>query len=309
VAPGFRSHDESQPIAKGLTSKTRKLLSKTSQTPAGLRIDNFEIGVLLQGVRYPFQLAPLDPEYVLVQEAVLEPRDEAIAWAEAMWDGKTIVIAYRSAIDEIIVSSITVHAIADGCASQTYYDAFSAGEGSLTTIRLPWDKTVSIPVEAELTLTDSATCLVPIIDARAVEERLRSPMAQLGLDNRTEEQLREQLLLERYRGTVLAGEDNEAPADTETSSTRTLDDYSLPAFSQAREWFAIADDWHTRLMASNCDEPMRTVLLDDGKSLLRYFERQSREHVHEARKVAASLVAQELTSHLQRAVYSREMGS
>jgi len=30
VAPGFRSHDESRPIAKGLTSKTGKLLSKTS---------------------------------------------------------------------------------------------------------------------------------------------------------------------------------------------------------------------------------------------------------------------------------------
>ena len=32
------------------------------QTPAGLRIDNFELGVLLEGARYPFHLGPLDPE-------------------------------------------------------------------------------------------------------------------------------------------------------------------------------------------------------------------------------------------------------
>jgi Tyrosyl-DNA phosphodiesterase len=280
------------------------------QTPTGLRIENFELGVLLEGARYPFHLEPLDPGSILVQDVPSPVQDDAIVWAEALWDGNAIVIAYRPAIDETVVSAVTVHAIADGRGCQANYQVSSTDEGSLRIVRLPWEKIDSIPVEAELIVTDRAACLVPILDVRAIEERLLSPMPQLGLDHRTEEHLREQLLLERYRGTVVAGEDNEVPPDTDHCSARPLDDYSVPMFAQAREWFAVADDWHGRLIAANCGGgSMRTVLVDDGKSLLRYFERQSREHVHEGHKVAASLVAQELASHIQHADHSQEKGS
>jgi hypothetical protein len=97
------------------------------------------------------------------------------------------------------------------------------------------------------------------------------------------------------------------PPDMGNCSARALDDYSVPAFAQAREWFAVADDWHRHLVAANDGGgTMRTVLLDDGKSLLRYFERQSREHVKDGHKVAATLVAQELASHLQHADSGQE---
>jgi hypothetical protein len=277
-----------------------------SQSTAGLRIDNFELGVLLEGVRYPFQLEPLDPDHILTQDPVVEAQNDAIAWAEAQWDGNTITIAYRSVIDESVVSAITVHAIADGCATHTNYSEVSIDECPLRTVRLPWERIDAIPVVAELILADGPTFLVPIIDARAVEDRLKSPMPQLGLDNRTEERLREQLLLERYRGTVLAGEDNETPPETVGETARNLGDYSLLAFVQAREWFEVVDDWHRRLVATQSGESMHTVLLHDGKALHRYFERQSREHVHDGRKVAALLVTQELALHLQHAESSRE---
>ena len=134
-------------------------------------------------------------------------------------------------------------------------------------------------------------------------------MPQLGLGRRTEERLREQLLLERYRGTVVAGEDDEVPPDTDNYFARTVDNYSVPMFAQAREWFAVADDWHKRLVAANGGGGMmRTVLLGDGTLLLRYFERQSREHVHEGHKIAASLVAQELASRIQHADHRQEKG-
>jgi Tyrosyl-DNA phosphodiesterase len=275
------------------------------QTATGLRIDNFELGVLLEGVQYPFHLEPLDPESILVQEVASPVQDDAIVWAEALWDGNTILIAYRPAIDQTVVSAVTVHAIADGRMHQANYQASSTNKGSLRTVHLPWDKIDSIPVEAELIVTDRAACLLPILDVRAIEERLLSPMPQLGLDHRTEERLREQLLLERYRGTVVAGEDDEVPPDTDSFSARTVDDYSIPMFAQAREWFAVADDWHKRLVAANGGGGMmRTVLLGDGKSLLRYFDRQCREHVHEGHRIAASLVAQELASHIQHADHS-----
>jgi len=277
------------------------------QTPAGLRIDNFELGVLLESPRYPFHFEPLDPECILVQDAVSPVLDDAIVWAEALWDGNTILIAYRPALVETAVNAITVHAIADGRGCQTNYQASSIEKGTLRIVRLPWNKIESVPVGAELILTDGPTCLVPIMDIRAVKDRLMSPLPQLGLDKRTEEHLREQLLLERYRGTVEAGDANEVPPDMGNCSTRALDDYSVPAFAQAREWFAVADDWHRRLVAAkDGGGTMRTVLFDDGKSLLRYFERQSHEHVKDGHKVAATLVAQELASHLQHADRSQE---
>ena len=131
-----------------------------------------------------------------MQDAEGEAQDDVIVWAEAQWDGNTIMIAYRPALDETVVSAVTIHALADGRGCQANYEASSTDEGPLRTVRLPWGKIDSIPVEAELIVTAGPTCLVPILDVGAVKDRLMSPMPQLGLDKRTEEHLREQLLLD-----------------------------------------------------------------------------------------------------------------
>lgn len=276
-------------------------------TPDGLRIENFELGVLLEGRRYPLELEPLDKDRVLIEEPTSDSSRGEIVWAEAEWDGTRISVEYRVASVENKVRVVVVLAVADGIAAEEHDRGPFPGKGTCRRLQISWPDSVGTPVQATLKTTGETTCTIPVRDSRDFQVRISAPLPQPGLDEKTEECLREQLLLERYNAALTAaegdaGEDPTEPGDDPPLMAATSD-YSVLAFEQAREWFAIIDEWQKRILAVQAakedNTQMRILLSADGRRLKEYFERQGDQLVDSGCRIAASLVVEEMHLRLQ----------
>ena len=255
-----------------------------------LRIDNFELGVIIDQTRFPFELETIDAKDVYT---CTDDSDEEYAiriWAEAEWDGKLISVSFRSSIAEVAPSAIIVQWVQNGMVGQDA-PALWTENGSLS-----WPENEKIPIELEIQMTDGGRLVVPVLDVRPFEVRSQAALPLVGIDELTQQRLREALLVERYNGSVASDDaftsDNsiigEDPSDTSAA------DYSVRAFGQYREWNAIIDEWQRQATRAMLDKFALSTIINDADGLIKYFERHASIHADEGCQVAARLAAEEL---------------
>jgi hypothetical protein len=275
-------------------------------TPQGLQIQNFELGVLLDRARYPFQTQPLNEDNVFVRESESFESPLGIVWAQAEWDGSHVLLAFRTRPDEVRLEGFSIRWVDNGHTGEEAVQPAALEPGTPSRARILWEDSRRVPVEAELQAPGASPCYVPVTDVRPVPVRVSDPLPQPGLDRETERELRDALLLQKYAGGTSTGpaEELDQPdlldPDFLLSSLRTAAaDYSVSAFVQAREWFGIMDEWDRQIGSlAEQDEVRRTILKRDGQALVRYFERQRQEANDAGHRVAADLAAEELNARL-----------
>ncbi len=270
-----------------------------------LRIENFELGVVVEKGHYPFKTQSLDESEVFVREPEFVELPAAIGWAEAEWDGQSILLSYRIVLADVRLDRVSIRWVENGLAGEQVVQPQVEERGVAHRVGIVWGNVSQVPFEAKLETTAGSMHFVPVSDARPLADRIKDPLPQPGLDKQTEEQIRERLLLRRYSGGTIAEDDRELEEETDVSDIDSLPstsasmsaDYGVKAFVQARKWFAVIDNWRRRLPAAG-DSVLRDILRHDAEALLQYFGRNRELAKEPGDRVAAALVAEELQHYL-----------
>lgn len=299
-----------------------------------LTIENFELGVCVPGVRWPFhRLEPFyDPNDAATVVVENVRATAVIMWARAAWDGKRVLIEYRAALGAEIAGSIF-----DGEQYERVV-AWNPGEGGapakgvdkdsgLRMASVPWATHKRPPRMVELTCrTEDMT--IAVFDERPASEREATLPPELDPEFAT--RLRDTLLFERYGGVVpddledieteeiaaecAVGEDVEGgnsgaedfsddPQVGDCGNSKD-DGYRMPATERARQHFKVVDGWATfakRAMAQGGNEFERSLCERDGVLLIEAFNRQVALDVktRPTQGIGARLAGEELSGRVR----------
>jgi hypothetical protein len=263
-----------------------------SDGQGGLTIENFELGVCVQGEEWPF--GSLGAFADVADIATIEDRParsaSSLTWASATWDGKRVHVECR-----VAHAKLDVEGSVSAAERRQAILRWKAGAGSnLMTSDIPWLYVTTPPQTVRLTCNDE-TLLVPVFDTRPRSDRKTTPTPEVA--EAYAELMRDELLFEQYGGGAdsdssdlgtdagqlgLAPDDNVDSGDFDDveldGDTGVSDSYAVATFEQARRAFEIVDTWATRMDgAGEHSEATRDqrLLREDGEALLGAFERQA----------------------------------
>jgi len=330
------SHAKVYALSRGLS--TRLLVTSANFSPAAwgrmgsdgtLTIENFELGVWQEGLRWPEDLPDAFDDLRDVAVVATAPARtlSAILWAEASWDGAEVLIACRC------TDSLTATLEAGG--KRMEIGGWKARKkANALEATVAWTDTKAIPTVVRLASGDDSIC-VAVFDARPVEQRETS--FPPGLDPELAEQLRDELLFERYGGAV-ASEDDLAPEETAGAEAALHgaaaalhlaanmgealagnagweddgpaaglgDSYAVPVFETARRHLSVVDNWAVRVQRAaatigSSRELELQSLRGDGERLRAAFGRQAERDQRSdvARALGAQLAQEEMTLQLE----------
>ncbi len=264
----------------------RLLITSANFSPSAWgpkNIRNFEFGVLIRD-ELPFDLN--EPKEGIDWGLHDEPPDTITdcGWAEAEWDGKKLTVRCRTNLKvrnlEIKYSPMDSRR-SDSCSWRS--------EGGLMCAEIFTDLNGAIPLAVRITLDNATHIEVPVMDLGT--DPGTEAMNGLGLAKALIEQIRMEVLFERYGGSPPQAGDTRPDSHSSDAGKQTTSDYRLPAFVDARTAFAILDCWRGKYKEET-DKRLRDILLHDGKRFQEYYLSQSHGSGDNGRQVAFKLVAE-----------------
>ena len=264
-----------------------------------LSIENFELGVCVDKVEWPFEdLTELDGNNAATSELTMIRSSPLISWERATWDGEWIVVECKCDGDltgQILGNKETLIKI----------DKWENVDG-LRTVRLPWVDANRQPSSVLLSC-ESEVLNVAVFDERKLEERENSSPPEV--DEAVVQAMRDELLFERYDGRVVA--DDEPQTDFSGDEAQTVDaeweenvegqtgrpdSYAVDTFVSARLHLQVVDYW-AKLVKGAGQKFVLEVLQRDGGLLMEAFKRQAERNGKDA--MGARLAAEELALRLK----------
>ncbi len=185
---------------------------------------------------------------------------------------------------------------------------WQSGKDSLLKAQIRWTVANGVPQSVELHCGPE-TLNVPVFDTRELAAReISYPEEISGVDV---QQLRDQLLFERYGGKAVAEDEPDLRANADAdeiqdvqtaqlgelvSSTGSMDSYVVEVFVEARRLLGIVDHWVKLVMqAKQGSNPfILEGLQRDGQLLMAAFNRKA----HQKDGIGARLAAEEFALHL-----------
>ena len=307
-----------------------------SDGPDGeLTIENFELGVCVAQVAWPFDsLEAFDNEEdaATVSTLTISATTGLITWAQAVWDGKNVVVKCRCAGNRDVLGEIN-----RGGESISITNWAMDADGRLRSAQISWSDTKEPPSFVQLTC-ELETMSVPFFDNRRQPEREDSLPPEVDED--FAQTMRDELLFEQYGGRVAADvEENETTNNDEGGESindgselntipngsagtndgvikqdsedddidgvfRRTDSYAVPAFELARQYLRVVDNWAVevkRAATRGTATFERRVLKRDGQMLMEALQRQVKRDDKKGAEwaIGASLAAEELSLRLK----------
>jgi hypothetical protein len=285
----------------------------TPSVDGALVIENFELGVCVEQVSWPFQgLQILDGETSAASISHLPTRrGMLIVWAQASWDGKTVTVNCRCQVNRDLRGEIT----SGNKSASIPKSKWSTSRRDRRAARAPWLDAKNPPAFVQLTC-DRETINVPIFDERSLSARGKSLPS--NLENVSQE-IQDLLLFEQYGGRVVSDTEDGQEASGEPSIipepskevagrpecedrseailTTHNESYSVPTFELARRHLRIVDNWadQARRVANTAAREFEYVQ-HDGELLIEAFHRQAnRDRRNESTSdIAAKIASEEL---------------
>jgi hypothetical protein len=303
-------------------SSRRLLLTSANFSPSAwgtrnrtgdLRIRNFELGVSLKQLRWPFAnvRTKLPHDRASVIDRIPAEPDDVIVWAAAVWDGATVTVTSLTTNAQDV--RVTVES-SDSTVDSTLGPKNSTG---LRTAVVQWPITRGYPDEAVLR-TNTETVRISVQDAR--DERDMTPEYPPEIGDAAADSLHEEMLFARYNGQYIdeqSGVDtppapeppDKAPLDgpDQTKSPQehgSADSYGVAAFEVSRRYLAVVDGWQSRadvVAAGAVGQFRRRVLQHDAERLIVAFGRRASADIQPepALRIGARLAAEELKARLK----------
>lgn len=268
-----------------------------------LLIENFELGVMLDGPDWP--TAPLDPfadlDDIFITEEEPQSESSEIGWLDASWDGRTVHVRCRVRSDTpptLVVS----HGEGGGKIGPI---EFEKEEHANYEAKLAWTDPVRPPMRAYVsTRTETRSCEVR--DVRPPEEQVQTPFPEL--DGADHQEVADRLLLEAYGGPSAAEDEadlQEREPEEELSRIVACDqdtmlaDYRVAELEQARALFEIVDGWSARAAKALSEhERAQAWLKLDGRALVDALHRRAQQASSTRHARAHALAAEELVWRL-----------
>lgn len=287
----------------------------------GLRIRNFELGVVVAQAEWPFEgleaFEDRDSIATTSEPSEAPLKEGALLWAQARWDGGRVEVACR-------IGAQGVEPAGEVSAGEVKKDVGAwtrdARDAERWSAQVPWTEREKTPPGNVRLWAGGETLLVPIFDERRQAVRDAEPPPEVDPD--AADWLRDQLLFEQYGGAVAddqAAADGEAEAggeavaveegavldeDLDGGSVGWADSYEVSAFVHARRYLEIVDNWASlvaRLAEAALAGFEHQVLRRDGDLLREAFRRQAARDEQRAAglSIAARLASEEMTLRLK----------
>jgi len=262
----------------------------------GLHIENFEFGVALSKfTKWNLKISELenlDYHNAWVMDLPPENQNIGIAWAQVTWDGDEIILKARTFSSDISPSEDVV--VCSRMEQQVKIEWIQ--ENKFWIASIPWNaNNNSLPNSVKL-VCESKTWTFAVIDQRLMDDISNDPIPGID-DPEKSQEMRDALLLERYGGKVIDFDlSQKQQSNGDTSRLNKTDDYNLPSFIQAREWFSIVDNWGTEY--EKILPEYRDIVNEDGKKLIELFRRKEKKEADFGTQIAAKLVADEIEKRI-----------
>lgn len=266
-----------------------------------LSIENFELGVCIEQVDWPFDHLHefADSQNAATSAVTLRRSSAFISWAKATWNGKKIVVECKSERD--LTGQIF------GNEEPLPITKWVKSADGLRTAQVRWVEAKRPPLSVLLTC-ESEERNEAVIDERKLEERENSFPPEV--DEAVVQAMRDELLFERYGGRVAADDEPQAGlitddedqiVDTEweenvEGQTGRSDSYAVDTFVSARLHLQVVDNW-AKLVKGASQEFVLEVLQRDGGLLMEAFKRKAERNGKDA--MGARLAAEELALRLK----------
>ena len=284
-----------------------------------LDIKNFELGVCLQGIDWPFNDLQefSDTDDAATVNGFQQRLSARIQWARAVWNGTLICIECRCADGCALSNEILVNA--DIVIVPVWLIDKNTGLYSAETA---WADIQNPPGFVQLTSGDESVS-VAVFDERPLQAQKETVPSEI--DPQELESIRDALLFEQYGGMIasetedadqvdnnspdsITGDtaaDSPMPVEAEGSESGLRDSYAVPSFELARRYLQIVDRWVNRAkhaLKLNDGEFELKILKRDGEQLIEAFNRQAGrdEKKGSAHAIGARLAAEELAERLNR---------
>ncbi|HWN66956.1 MAG TPA: hypothetical protein VNM90_04910, partial [Haliangium sp.] len=280
-----------------ITSANLSLAAWGEPRPGGrLEIDNFELGVVVpirEGFSNrlghgPYVPATREPDYK-------RPRELAIAWLAAEWDGRTLRIECRPGVGVVLAPRIEVTVAPS---AKTRSVAVTWSRTAVAHARVPWPLEWGTPVLVSVAPKQGDARETAVHDVRKTDD------GSIVCGEFDEARLRDMLdaLIEEkygYRPPVEGESDTETNGGSRKGDSHTRGaDYAVPAYVDARRRFSFIDNWWHELCA--VDERVRPFVLADGKRILERWRAAARSVGDRGLRLAAQLAAEELELRIRR---------
>ena len=255
---------------------SRVLITSANFSPAawgqpcsdgGLKIDNFELGVLLRtDCERLGELDEMEWDDVCLCEVQEEPEQIGIVWADASWNGQQIRIAARVSSPARLEKHLAIHC-ADVNKPQSRSVRWTRHKG-LWSANIRWTEDDHIPEVVTLTTSGKSAEAFDVLIADARQPKTDDlPMIPVlaGTDLKA---LDLRLLEEDYNGGLADddGGDNRPPPKPPNDKTPVAD-YRIPAIESARRRWRVIDTWLDRYEEAGGSDTERQTLLRDGERL------------------------------------------
>jgi len=232
-----------------------------------LTIENFELGVCVEDVAFPFsKLTKLPSCQAWTKEHPSRP-SVSIHWARADWDGSQVSVEVRGQ-ERDEVKGVILGAEQPNPATRPIPPLRLVSGGHVLTAEVKWTKSMGLPSVARLTCGPEVLS-VPIFDGRKLIDKESD--APPELDPNEAERLRDELLFEAYGGPV-AGDVISRDGDLRgTPSDSVLaDSYAVQGHERARLYLGMVDKWAETLASERQEESAHR----DGARLADALRRQ-----------------------------------
>jgi hypothetical protein len=262
----------------------------------GLVIENFELGVCIEQAVWPFeQLFEFeDSQNAATSTNKLQRSSRFITWAQATWDGKSILVECKCE------RNVAGHVMSRKAASAITQLKPSAD--GLRTARIRWADAKQQPTSVVLKC-ESEELSVVVFDARKLVDRESSFPDEV--DESEVQAIRDKLLFEQYGGKAVTDADsdsgtieeveNQNAVDVAQGQSGHTDSFAVEAFVTARQHLLVVDCWAGEVKKA---KPESLVFLQrDGRLLMDAFNRQAARSGDD--QTGARLAAEELELRLK----------
>lgn len=258
----------------------------------GLRIENFELGVVLpvrEGFIDYLEELPAPRHTCEVDYSVAEL---PVSWLAAQWDGSSIEVQCRARSGvEIVAEVLVVVARADSPIDATVVWQ----PGVPQSAEIPWADADLIPLTVGVFTVAGESREVGVADVRAdgAQRYLCGEFDEDALRDAADA-----LLEERY-GFVSAsgGGDDGSPEDPGGGAKVTPTSYTVPAYEDARRRFALIDNW-VRALEAETAEGRRWVLADGARIVERWDALVDDVSRDDGLRIAARIAVEEFRRRL-----------
>jgi len=267
-----------------------------------LSIENFELGICIDQADWPFKgLSEMDANNAATSSDSLMRNSSLISWAQASWDGKKISVECKCGHD-------LTGRILFGDNKPLSITKWSKRADGLLFAQIPWVNAKRHPIS--VLLTCKAEILnVAVFDERKLKERESS--FPTGIDEAVVEAIRDQLLFERYGGSVVSDDEPQSGnEDIPVDATDMLDgyvedqagqsdSYAVDTFVIARRHLQVVDNWAGQVnqAKSGSGELVLETLKRDGRLLMEAFIRKAKRNGEDS--TGTRLAAEEMELRLK----------